>query len=127
MASLGDFRGKGRLLLVTGVILGACLAMLVNVLTLPLVFFFLMLVGASGNACMVLNNTLLQTNVEDRFRGRVMSVHMLMWGLSPVGTIPAGALSDLMGVRFVITVQGVLCAAAFLSFALFRRDIKRME
>jgi len=68
-----------------------------------------------------------QTNVEDRFRGRVMSVYMLMWGLSPVGTLPAGAVSDLMGVRFVVTLQGVLCTATFLSFLLFRRDIKRME
>jgi len=30
-------------------------------------------------------------------------------------------------VRFVVTLQGVLCTATFLSFALFRRDIKRME
>lgn len=127
VASLGDFRRKGRLLLVTGVILGVSLALFVNAPALPLVFLFLVLVGASGNACMVLNNTLVQTNVEDRFRGRVMSVYMLMWGLSPVGTIPAGAVSDLMGVRFVVTLQGVLCAAAFLSFLIFRRDIKRME
>ncbi|TEU08789.1 MAG: MFS transporter [Anaerolineales bacterium] len=127
VASLGDFRRKGRLLLVTGVILGVSLALFVNAPALPLVFLFLVLVGASGNACMVLNNTLLQTNVEDRFRGRVMSVYMLMWGLSPVGTIPAGAVSDLMGVRFVVTLQGVLCTATFLSFLLFRRDIKRME
>ncbi len=127
VASLGDFRRKGRLLLVAGVILGVSLALFVNAPALPLVFLFLVLVGASGNACMVLNNTLLQTNVEDRFRGRVLSVYMLMWGLSPVGTIPAGAISDLMGVRFVVTLQGVLCAATFLSLLLFRRDIKRME
>lgn len=127
VASLGDFRRKGRLLLVTGVILGVSLALFVNAPALPLVFLFLMLVGATSNVCMVLNNTLVQTNVEDRFRGRVMSVYMLMWGLSPVGTIPAGAVSDLIGVRFVIALQGVLCAAAFLWFLLFRRDIKRME
>ncbi len=127
VASLGDFRRKGRLLLVTGVILGVSLALFVNAPALPLVFLFLVLVGATSNACMVLNNTLWQPNVEDRFRGRVMSVDMLMWGRSPVGTNPAGAGSDLIGVRFVVTMQGVLCAAAFLSFAMFRRDIKRME
>jgi len=127
VASLGDFRQKGKLLLVAGVILGACLAIFVNLPTFSLIFVLLVLLGASGNVCMVINSTLLQTNVEDGFRGRVMSVYMLMFGLGPLGTIPAGAVSDLMGVRFVVTVQGVLFAAVFLLVMLFRPDVRRME
>ena len=127
VASLGDFRRKGRLLLVAGIVLGICLVAFVNVPTFALVVAFLILVGATGNACMVVNNTLLQANVDDEFRGRVMSVYMLMWGFSPLGTIPAGALSDLLGVRFVVTLQGILFAAIFLWIMLFRPEIRRME
>mgnify|MGYP003681957457 CR=1 FL=1 len=127
LASLGDFRQKGRLFMVAGVFLGACLAVFVNLSTFPLVFVVLILVGATGNACMVVNNTILQANIEDHFRGRVMSVYMLMFGLGMLGTIPAGAVSDLMGVRFVVTVQVVLFAAVFLLVMLFRPDVRRME
>ena len=42
---------------------------------------------------MVSTNCLLQTQAEERMRGRVMSVYMMTWGLMPLGTVPAGALA----------------------------------
>jgi len=127
VASLGDFRHKGRLFLVAGIVLGIGLIAFVNVPTLSLVFVSLALVGATGNVCMVVNNTLVQANVEDRYRGRVMSVYMLMWGLTPLGTIPAGATSDLVGVRPVIGVQGLALAAVFVGVLLFGPKVRRLE
>jgi len=127
VASLRDFRSKGRLLLAAGIVLGACLAGFVSTQALWLVLGFLVIVGGMGNVCMVLSQTLLQSNSDDRFRGRVMSVYMLAWGLSPLGTIPAGVASDLLGVRLVIALQGMLVIAAYAAILVLRPAIRRME
>ena len=107
--------------------MGLALVLFVQAPALPLVLAFLILVGAASNVCMVANQTLLQTNCQDDFRGRVMSVYMMVWGLSPLGTIPAGAVADRLGIRLVITVQGVLLTAVFVGMFLFRPRIRRME
>jgi MFS family permease len=126
-ASLGDFQGKGKLLLVSGVVMGGSLFLFANTTSLTLALLFLGLVGAAGNACMVTNNTLLQANSHDRLRGRVMSVMMMMWGLMPLGTLPAGALADAMGVPFVIGLEGGLLILVFLSLGLWRPRMRNLE
>lgn len=113
-ASLGDFQGKGKLLLASGVVMGGSLFLFVHTSYFPFVLLFLSLVGAAGNACMVTNNTLIQANSHDRLRGRVMSVYMMMWGLSPLGTLPAGIIADRLGVPFVVGLEGALLALIFL-------------
>lgn len=127
VASLGDFRNKGRLLLVSGVAMGICLMLYVGIPLVAATFLFLAMVGAAGNVCMVTNQTLLQVNTEDAYRGRVMSVYMLMWGLSPLGTLPAGVLADRLGVSPVIALQGALLVLVFGAVALFGRDVRRLE
>jgi len=126
VASLGDFRGKGRLLLVAGMIAGVSLVLFANTRHLLPVLLLLALMGAAGNICMMTNNTLLQVNATDQFRGRVMSVYMMMWGLTPLGTLPAGAVADRVGVPFVVALQGGLLALIFLGM-LLRTKVRTLE
>ena len=112
-ASLGDFGGKGLLLMASGVVFGLALILFANVPYLAPVLLLLVVVGAASNACMVSTNCLLQVHSDERMRGRVMSVYMMIWGLMPLGTLPAGALADRSGVPLVVTLQGVLLAAVF--------------
>ena len=114
IASLGNFQGKGKLLLASGLVLSGSLFLFANTSQLALIFLFLGLVGAAINVCMVINNTLLQTNSDSRLRGRVMSVYMMMWGLMPLGTLPAGAIADRMRVPFAVSLEGGLLFLIFL-------------
>ena len=107
--------------------MGLALVLFVQAPVLLSVMFFLALVGAVSNVCMVANQTLLQVNCQDEFRGRVMSVYMMIWGLTPLGTIPAGIVADRLGIRLVITVQGGLLAVIFLAVLLFRPRVRRLE
>jgi MFS family permease len=126
-ASLGDFRGKGRLLMVSGVLFGLFLILFGNIPYLAPVLLLLVIVGAVGNACMVSTNCLLQTHAGERMRGRVMSVYMMTWGLMPLGTVPAGALADRTGVPLVVTLQGALLAAVFVGVGIFWPRLRRLE
>ena len=126
-ASLGDFRGKGRLLLISGLTMGASLLLFANVPYLVPVLLLLGLVGAASNAFMVANNCLLQVNSRAHMLGRVMSVYMMTWGLSPLGSLPAGAIADRLGVRFVLSLGGGMAALVFLGAGLFLPRVRRLE
>ncbi|MEA3345695.1 MAG: MFS transporter [Chloroflexota bacterium] len=126
-ASLGDFQGKGKLFLASGMIMGGALLPFVSTSSFALVLLCLVLVGAASNACMVTNNTLIQTNSHDHVRGRVMSVYMMMWGLTPLGTLPAGAIADRMGVPFVVGLEGGMLVLVFLGVGWLWPRIRRLE
>jgi MFS family permease len=79
---------------------------------------FLFLAGATGAVYMASTNTLLQLAVDDRIRGRVLSVYLLTWGLLPVGTLPAGAIADAWGAPLAVTLLTALAIVAIVLVAL---------
>ncbi len=127
VAAMGDLRGKGRLFLSAGMVMGLALVLFAAVRLQALVFFFLIIVGAAGNVCMVTNTTLLQANTPAQVRGRVMSIYLMLWGLTPLGTLPAGAVADRIGVPWVVGAQGILVILAFAGMFFLRGEVRRME
>ena len=124
---LGDIRGKGRLLLGASLGLGFCLALYVTMPWLLAVIMFLALAGALSNLYLVLSNTLILSHTDEAYRGRVLSVAMMEWGLSPLGTIPAGAMADRVGVPWVVVVQGMVVAAISALVAILKPEMRRMD
>jgi MFS family permease len=124
IASLGDFRGKGKILLIAGLVMGLALVGFSNTQHFVLALFFLVIVGASRNATIITNQTLLQECCSDAYRGRVMAMYMMTVGLLPLGTIPAGAIADAWGVPVALTIQGALMAAIFAALWLSRSRVR---
>jgi MFS family permease len=127
LASLGDWRGKGKLMLVSGVILGLALFGFASSQSFVLVLVLLAIVGATSNICMVTNRTLLQVGCESPYLGRVMSAYMMMFGLTQLGTMPIGAWADRMGVPRVIAVLGAASAITFVLVWLSMPKIRRLD
>ena len=127
IASLGDFRRKGQLLLTAGLALGGGLLAFAYAPSFYLALVALAVVGAAGNICMVTNFTLLQTNISDEVRGRVLSVAMWLWGFSPLGTIPSGALADRWGAPLVVALQGGLLVVVFAAIGFRQPRIRAPE
>jgi predicted MFS family arabinose efflux permease len=127
MASLGDFKSKGRLLLVSGIVLGVGLVLFANTQVFTLVLVLLAIVGAASNICMVSNRTLLQVNCEPTYLGRVMSAYMMMFGMTQLGTMPAGAVADRLSVSLVVTIQGALFALTFVIVWLTQPKLRKLE
>jgi MFS family permease len=127
VASLGDFRRKGGLLLAAGLILGGGLLLFAQAPSFYLALAALILVGAAGNVCMVTNFTLLQTSVSDEVRGRVLSMAMWLWGFSPLGTVPSGALADRWGAPVTVALQGGLLILFFLFIGLGQPRFRTLE
>jgi MFS family permease len=98
LASLGDFRRKGRAILLasSGFALSLVGLGLSRNYALSLLFFALL--GASMSSSASLIHTLLQTSAPDRLRGRVISLYALAWlGLVPLGNLQAGFVAEQFG------------------------------
>ena len=107
VASLGNFKKKG--LLVLGGSLGGGAAMLVfsQMTWMPLAMFLLGVVACSEMVFRATNNTLIQTITPDYYRSRVMSILMMDHGLVPLGSLLAGTLAEFYGSPFAILIGGI--------------------
>jgi MFS family permease len=126
VASLGDVRRKGLLLLGSGALAGASLILLGQSPSLALGMGAIVLVTTMSNAYMVTEGTLVQSAAEPRMRGRVQGFARLMFGLAPVGSLPAGALADAMGARFTVTVLGVCVMVVFVLMGLLQPRLREL-
>jgi MFS family permease len=81
-----------------------------------LLWLSLLLLPVVGGGMMVetaSTNTILQTIVEERMRGRVMSFYtMAFLGTAPLGSLLAGILADRIGAPMTILLGGVACVIA---------------
>jgi MFS family permease len=97
IASLGNFTWRGKLLTAGTFVFPAMMLVFAQMRWLPL--SLLTLVGTGMAQILILNlaNSLLQTQVSDELRGRVMGIYSLIFfGLMPIGGLLAGVLADLI-------------------------------
>ncbi|MBM2832371.1 MAG: major facilitator superfamily 1 [Dehalococcoidia bacterium] len=120
LASVVDFRRKGLYLFVSG-----------TAMTLAIFFFalspwliasllLLVIVGAMNNTYQTVNNTIIQTQIPDNVRGRVMSIRELISGLGPLSGMLVGWLAGYMGVQSTVAIVslGFFGAIVLLAFLL---------
>ena len=63
------------------------------------------------------SNTLIQSMVPDRLRGRVMAVYSMMFmGMPPFGALFAGVLANHLGAPITVSIGGAVCIAGALVF-----------
>ncbi len=66
---------------------------------------------------MASSNTLIQSMVPDRLRGRVMSVYSMMFmGMAPIGALGAGVVASHLGAALTVSVGGLACIAGAAGF-----------
>jgi MFS family permease len=108
-ASLGRVDRRG--LVQIGALLGQALALTAFALspTWLIGMGFIAVAGFFEVVFITGNQTLLQLSIPDELRGRVTSITTLTSGLMPLGSMIAGAGSDLIGAR---TITLIMCACS---------------
>jgi len=128
MASRRPAGGSGRLLLAGLISMSISLATFALSTSVPVTCVALAVLGASQVAYYSTTNTLLQTRVPARLRGRVHSLYVLTSiGLLPVGNLVAGAVAERAGVPPVLAVGGMLTLAVALLAAAVRPELRRLR
>jgi MFS family permease len=126
VALMSGIRRRGRIV-VTGVgcfgvgLVGFALSRNV-VLSVAIIALLGLAVAIYGT----LNDTLLQTQVDDAYRGRVLSVYSMFWGLTPIGSLEAGFLANHLGVQTALAINGVLILA-YVPVLLRFTPVKRID
>lgn len=126
LASLGDFRRKGLVLLGLLSLFALALMAFANAPSFYLAIFCLLFVGIGSTGYMAVNNTLIQSHVEHEFRGRVLSIYMITFGLMPLGALPSGALAQALGVSITFTLSGGFLLLLALATALLVPRVRRL-
>lgn len=110
IAYFSDFPHRATLQLVLGVGFGLALFVFAEAPSYGVALAALALVGFTFNSFMTLNNSLIFSQADPSFYGRVMSVYMLSWSLMPLATLPMAGLADAIGAPITVAVAGLIIA-----------------
>ena len=113
LASLGDSPYKRKLFY--GGLFGFCI--MLGVFALSRIYWLSAAALAGSGFCMIIffatANTAVQTRVPDVLRGRVMGIYALAFlGLTPFGSLLAGALARATSASFAVTLGAAICMVA---------------
>jgi len=127
LASLGNFRRKGLLLLGFIIVFGGGLILFSNSGLFLASLLLLLVIGAASNACFTMNNTLIQINASPEVRGRVMSIYMMMWTGESFGTLPVSAIAGAIGAPVTVSACGLLLALLAIGTLFLVPNLRRPE
>jgi len=86
---------------------------------------FLFLSGIGMLSAFATMTATVQSLVEERYRGRVMSIYlMVLMGFIPIGNFQVGLLSEHLGTALAIRIGSILVLCATLSLFLYRGRIE---
>ena len=93
----------------------------------PLALAMLLIVGMVSAGFQSLNSTLVISNTDPAYHGRVMSVYMLTFSAMPLGVVPFGALSDAYGAPITIGIGGLLLAVVIATVGLLHPSYRHIS
>ena len=106
IASVGEWR-RGQLLILGGLASGLALLLVSLVPFYYAAVVVMVPLGLGKGSFFALNQALIMEHTDDRFRGRVMSIFMMNWGLMPLRVLPAGLAIDWIGAQLTVGIIAV--------------------
>jgi len=112
LASRHSVRGLAGIIVRASAVSGFALATFAYTRVFAVALVLMVFVGAGLILAAASTNTILQTIVADRFRGRIAAFYTLAFlGVAPLGNLAAGALAGALGVPMTFVINGVLAMA----------------
>ena len=113
LAGRDNIRGLMRVIALAAATSGLALAAFAYLRIFPLAFALMVAVGGGVILAAASANTILQTIVDDRLRGRVAGFYTLAFlGVAPLGNLAAGALAAQLSAQATFAINGVVAALA---------------
>lgn len=110
--------GLGRIIMWASAVFGIGLIIFSETTSLWFAGLMLAIAGCGFMIHLAATNTILQTIVEERLRGRVMSFYtMAFFGTVPIGSLLGGVMADRYGAMNTVLATGVVCLAGSAWFA----------
>ncbi|MEK9659053.1 MAG: MFS transporter [Chloroflexota bacterium] len=124
VATFAGLTRRGLPQLIAGVLFGTALVCFALSPSYWFALPALAVVGVSSQSYNTINQTLLMTNVEPEYYGRMASLMMMTRSMMPLVVLPVGALVDMFGARYSLAVMGALLALAILTLGITRPALR---
>ena len=125
LASLGNYRYKGWLILGVFLVFGVSLVCFSQSPWYLTSLLLVGIIGAMAAAFDALQHNMLQLNVSEEQRGRAVGIWQLSIGFGPVGHLAVGAVATLFGAQLALSVNGITIAAIFFILVVFVSKLRR--
>lgn len=124
LLSLGRPLYAGRVLILSAIGFGVllCFFILFSQFYI-LVLLVMFLIGFSSQYYRTLSRVILQLNVKEAYRGRVLSIALMDRGYIPLGALLIGWVASSFGAHTAGLVMGLSCSLATIVIALCRKDL----
>lgn len=124
LATIGSVRRKGMTAFSAAFISSAALLAFSFSRSYPLSCLLLVVVGWGMITQLATVNTLIQTDVPDDLRGRVMSLYTLVFlGFIPVGNLIVGTMAHYLGTPHAVAISASACLVIFSVIVGFKKDL----
>lgn len=124
MATMGDLRNKAMWLIISCIAWGA-LTSAIGMSVMPwIVFTLIAVIGWMSSWNMSLNRGMLQKQVDDQMRGRIMSIDMMSHGLMPLGVFPISWIAEQYDVGTALVVSGAAFVVLTLICVIFIPSVR---
>ena len=127
LAKMGEVRHKGTWLFATSIFWGLGVAWFANSATMFWAVAGIGFVGLISSINMSMNRSVVQLQVSQDMRGRVMSIDMMSHGLMPLGLLPISWIAENYNVETGLTVSGALLAALTVLLWCLLAKVRRID
>ena len=116
-------RYKGPVVLISALTFGALVIVLAFTQSLVVSGLVLFVSGFFQAVYMATNQSIIQLLVPDHLRGRVLSIWMLSWGLTPLGLLPMAVVAETVGTPVAMVMGGVLSVLVVLAVMIWNQGL----
>lgn len=108
LAKMGTFRNKGYWVLGTSAMWGVLVTAFGMTTSFTGATIVIALIGFISAVNMSMNRSLVQLQVEQHMRGRIMSIDMMTHGLMPLGILPIGYIAETVSIPAGLITSGII-------------------
>jgi len=126
VAGMSGSRWKGRTMGFAALLYMGMVTLFALSTIFILSFAILVVAGVGWSMMVTLNQTLLQLNVEDAFRGRALSLYSMASGTTPFGNLAMGATADQLGVQAAVAAFALTGLACSLYLGIGSRRVRAL-
>ncbi len=127
LAMVSNVGRRGLLVIGSSLLWGVSLAVFSQLTSYALTVPLLLIIGAISAVSMSITMTMLQTLAAPEMRGRMMSIAMMTFGLTPLSAVPFGLIAERAGTPDALLLSGAILVVTTLIFAAVQPTFRRID
>ncbi|MFL2644615.1 MAG: MFS transporter [Dehalococcoidia bacterium] len=116
LAKFANTKNSMRIMLVTGVLFSLSIIAFGLNSSISIGYVLIGLTGSLSFAYLTVNSTIVQFSTDDRYRGRVMSIHQWTWGSTSVGGFLIGLTASYLNPQLAVAMFGFVTLVVITGF-----------